>query len=641
MYSWIVRRVEAAGLVPRMSATEREALSAGTVFLEGGLFAGRPDFARLLREAWPQLTAEERAFLDGPVERVCGLVDEWTLHQTRELPEAVMDVLRAEGFFGLVIPKAHGGLGFSALAVSAVLGKLASRSPGLSTVVLIPNSVGPAELLHLYGTPEQKEHYLPRLARGEEIPCFALTEPEAGSDAAAMTSRGTVFRRDGRLMLRLDFEKRYITLAPIATLIGLAVKLEDPEELLGKGREVGITCVLVSADTPGVEIGRRHDPMGAPFPNGPLRGRDVVVPVEQIIGGPAYAGRGWAMLMEALASGRGISLPAQSTAGLKLMARAVGAYAAVRQQFGVPIGRIEGIEEPLARLAARAYLAEASRVFTCGAVDRGSKPAVVSAIMKLRQTELLRAAVADSMDVMGGAALCRGPRNLIAHAHMGAPIGITVEGANILTRTLIIYGQGLLRCHPYAQREMAALEKRDGRALVGAVLGHGLFFLGNVLRSVLLGDEPREAGRHSPARAARGPGPAAGLGLGQLRGLVGPRDDHARQPPQAAGQAHGPAGRLALGDVPRRLRAPPLRGRGPAGGGRAAGALRPRRVLRHHAASPRGRRRPPAGPRGWGGCCEGRRRCGPASTRSARARATRTAPPARGCSSRPPRSATA
>ena len=241
---------------------------------------------------------------------------------------------------------------------------------------------------------------------------------------------------------------------------------------------MGITCVLVSADTPGVEIGRRHDPMGAPFPNGPLGGRDVVVPIEQIIGGPAYAGRGWAMLMEALASGRGISLPAQSTAGLKLMARAVGAYAAVRQQFGVPIGRIEGIEEPLARLAARAYLTEASRVFTCGAVDRGSKPAVVSAIMKLRQTELLRAAVADSMDVMGGAALCRGPRNLIAHAHMGAPIGITVEGANILTRTLIIYGQGLLRCHPYAQREMAALEKRDGRALVRAVTGHGLFFAG-------------------------------------------------------------------------------------------------------------------------------------------------------------------
>ncbi len=504
MFSWVIRRTRAAGLVPRMSATEREALSAGTVFLEAGLFAGRPAFARLLREAWPQLTAEERAFLDGPVERVCGMVDEWTMHHTRELPETVLNVLRELGFFGLVIPKAHGGKGFSSLAVSAVFGKLASRSLGLSTVVLIPNSVGPAELLHLYGTPEQKDRYLPRLARGEEIPCFALTEPEAGSDAAALTSRGTVFRRDGRLMLRLDFEKRYITLAPIATLIGLAVKLDDPEELLGMGREVGITCVLVPADTPGVEIGRRHDPLGAAFPNGPLRGQGVVVPADQIIGGPAYAGRGWSMLMEALASGRGISLPAQSTAGLKLMARAVGAYAAVRQQFGVPIGRLEGIEEPLGRLAARAYLAEAARAFTCGAVDRGHKPAVVSAILKLQHTELLRAAVADSMDVMGGAALCRGPRNLIAHAHLAAPIGITVEGANILTRTLIIYGQGALRCHPYAQREMAALEKGDGRAFLGAVLGHGLFFLGNVVRSVLLGlSRGRLAG--TPV-----PGPLAG-----------------------------------------------------------------------------------------------------------------------------------
>ncbi|HEY6548106.1 MAG TPA: acyl-CoA dehydrogenase [Vicinamibacteria bacterium] len=488
MFSWIIRQVRAAGLVPRMSETEREALRAGTVWLEGGLFAGRPDFDRLMQEAWPKLTEEERAFLEGPVEEVCALVDEWSLAQARELPPQVMDALRAHGFFGLVIPKAHGGKGFSSLGVSAILGKLASRSLGLSTIVLLPNSVGPAELLHLYGTEEQKHHYLPRLARGEEIPCFALTEPEAGSDAAALTSRGTVFRRDdGRLMLRLDFEKRYITLAPIATLIGLAVRLEDPDQLLGRGRDVGITCVLVPATAPGVEIGRRHDPMGVAFPNGPIRGQAVVVPADQIIGGPAFAGRGWAMLMEALASGRGISLPAQSTAGIKLMARAVGAYAAVRQQFGVPLGRFEGIEEPLARLAARAYLAEASRAFTCGAVDRGSKPAVVSAVMKLQQTELLRKAVADGMDVLGGAALCRGPRNLIVHGHLGAPIGITVEGANILTRTLIIYGQGAIRCHPYAQREMEALEKGDGRAFVSALLGHAGFFASNVVRAAFLG----------------------------------------------------------------------------------------------------------------------------------------------------------
>jgi acyl-CoA dehydrogenase len=488
MFSWVVRRAVAAGLVPRMSDTEREALEAGSVFIEGDLFAGRPDFDRLLREAWPRLTDEEQAFLDGPVETVCAMVDDWTLQRTRRPPDEVMDFLKREGFFGLVIPKAFGGKQFSSLAVSAVLGKLASRSGGLNTLVLLPNSVGPAELLTLYGTERQKAHYLPRLARGEEMPCFALTEPEAGSDAAAMRSRGTVFQGDdGQPEIRLDFEKRYITLAPIATLIGLAVKLEDPENLLGRGPDVGITCVLVPANAPGVEIGRHHDPLGVPFPNGPIRGRGVVVSAQQIIGGPAFAGRGWAMLMEALSSGRGISLPGISAAGVKLVARAVGAYAAVRQQFGVPIGRFEGIEEPLARLAGWAYLTEAARVFTCGAVDRGHKPAVVSAILKLHATELLRRAVGDGMDVMGGAAICRGPRNLIAGGHAGAPINITVEGANILTRTLIVYGQGAIRCHPFAQAEIRALEAGDGRRLVGCLLGHGLFFLRNLLRATVLG----------------------------------------------------------------------------------------------------------------------------------------------------------
>jgi acyl-CoA dehydrogenase len=482
-WAWAIRAARAAGLVPQISATEEEALQAGTVWLEGDLFAGRPDFDRLLREAWPQLRDDESTFLEGPVSEVCGMVDEWSVHNARRLPEPVMHYLRENGFFGLVIPKEHGGLELSSLGVSAVLGKLASRSLGLSTLVLIPNSVGPAELLTLYGTPEQKSRYLPRLARGEELPCFALTEPEAGSDAASLRSRGVVFRgADGRPMLRLDFEKRYITIAPLATLIGLAVRLEDPEEILGKGKDVGITCVLVPATTPGVQIGRRHDPMGVAFPNGPIEGRSVVVAADQIIGGPSFAGRGWAMLMEALSSGRAISLPAQSTAGVKLVARVAGAYAAVRQQFGMPIGRFEGIEEPLARLAGWAYLTEASRVFTCGAIDRGHKPAVVSAIMKLQHTELLRRAVADGMDVMAGAGICRGPRNLIVQGHLGAPIGITVEGANILTRTLIVYGQGAIRCHPYAQREIRALQKGDGAAFVRALLAHGLFLAGNVVR---------------------------------------------------------------------------------------------------------------------------------------------------------------
>ncbi len=488
MFGWLAAVAKSRNLVPQMSATEREALEAGTVWLDGEFFSGRPDFARILREPYPQLTREEREFLDGPVEEACRLVNEWDLNRHREFPPEVLPFLRKHGFFGLVIPKEYGGREFSALGCSAVLGKLTSRSLALSSLVLIPNSVGPAELIAAYGTREQKDHYLSRLASGEEIPCFALTEPEAGSDAAAMRSRGVVFAgADGRLHLRLTFQKRYITLAPIATLIGLAVKVVDPENLLGKGEDVGITCVLVPAATRGVEIGRRHDPMGVFFPNGPIEGRDVVVPVDQIIGGPAWAGRGWQMLMEALSSGRGISLPAQSAAGVRMAARGVGAYAAVRQQFGMPIGRFEGIEEPLARIAGTSYLLDAARVFTCGAVDSGQKPAVISAVVKYQATEAMRRALTDGMDVMGGAGICVGPRNLIARGYTSAPIGITVEGANILTRTLIVYGQGAIRCHPYAQEEIRALAAGDGDAFVGAVLRHLLFLLRNLLRSAALG----------------------------------------------------------------------------------------------------------------------------------------------------------
>jgi acyl-CoA dehydrogenase len=475
-------------LLPRMSETEREALEAGTVWIEGDLFSGRPDFRRMLAEPYPELTERERAFLDGPVEEVCRMVDPWELSRRRELPAEVWDFLKRERFFGLTIPQEYGGHAFSALACSTIFGKLASRSLPLSAVVLIPNSVGPAELLLAYGTDEQRRHYLPRLARGEEIPCFALTEPEAGSDAASLTSEGVVFRgRDGRIYLRLNWRKRYITLAPVATLLGLAVRLRDPENLLGQGEDVGITCVLVPTSTPGVEIGRRHDPLGIPFPNGPTEGRDVVVPLDAIPGGAAGAGKGWRMLMEALSAGRSISLPAQSAGGAKLAARVVGAYAAVRRQFGKPIGRFEGIEEPLARIAGLTYLMEAARVYTCGAVDSGNRPSVVSAIVKLQETELLRRIVIDGMDVLGGAGLCRGPRNVLADGYTGAAIGITVEGANILTRTLILFGQGVIRCHPYAQKEIQALAGGDGKALRRALIGHGLFLAGNLIRSAALG----------------------------------------------------------------------------------------------------------------------------------------------------------
>jgi acyl-CoA dehydrogenase len=470
-----------------MSPTEAAALEAGSVWIEGEFFSGRPDFRRMLAEAYPRLTERERAFLDGPVVEACRLVDPWRVRRERKLPEEVWELLRRERFFGLLIPEEHGGHGFSNLCASAVFGKLTSRSMYLGTLVLIPNSVGPGELLLEYGTEEQQRHYLPRLACGEEIPCFALTEPEAGSDAVALSSRGEVFRGDdGELHLRLNWDKRYITLAPVATLVGLAFRLFDPEEFLGIGPEPGITCALVPADAKGVEIGDHHDPMALAFPNGPIRGRDVVVPLSAVIGGAEGAGKGWRMLMEALSGGRAISLPAQSTAGAKWTARVAGAYAAVRRQFGLSIGRFEGVQEPLARIAGHAYMMEAARVYTCGAVDSGQRPAVVSAVMKYNLTELGRRTVIDGMDVLAGAGICHGPHNLLADGYIASSIGITVEGANILTRTLITFGQGSLRCHPYLRREMEAVQRGDGGELAKALAGHGLFFLRNLLRTGVL-----------------------------------------------------------------------------------------------------------------------------------------------------------
>jgi len=479
--------LDRAGLLPKISATEREALEAGTVWYEGELFSGNPDFERLFEERIPALTDEEERFLAGPVEEVCAMCDDWQVHQRRDLSPAVWEALRSKGFFGLIVPKEYGGRQFSAAAVSEVIGKLSTRSIPLGITVMVPNSLGPAELLAHYGTEAQKRDLLPRLARGELLPCFALTEPHAGSDAGSIRASGVVFRdADGELKLRLDWEKRYITLASRANLIGLAFKLHDPENLLGHGTDPGITCALIPEDASGITRGKRHDPLGVPFINCPFEGKDVVVSVDAIIGGPERVGQGWRMLMEQLAAGRGIMLPAQAAFGTKAFARVAGAYSAVRKQFGVPIGRFEGVHEPLARLGGNAYLLEGARRFTCGALDGGAKPAVVSAIAKYHFTEIMRSSVADAMDILGGAAISRGPRNPLAHAWWSAPISITVEGANILTRTLMIFGQGAIRCHPWAQKEIMALEAKDVKAFDHAFWSHVGHVVSNLCRAKVL-----------------------------------------------------------------------------------------------------------------------------------------------------------
>jgi len=485
----ILHVLRSSGFMPAISDTERAAIAAGTVWLDGELFSGKPALRALVTANYPELTEAERQFLDGPVAKVCAMTDDWKVHQDQDLPPEVWDFLKRERFFGLIIDKEYGGLGMSAAANSAVVTKLTSRSLPLAITVMVPNSLGPAELLTHYGTEAQKKRWLPPLAVGTEIPCFALTEPGAGSDAGAINSTGVVFRgEDGRLWLRLSWNKRYITLAAVATVLGLAFQLHDPENLLGKGPNVGITCALVPTNTPGVVLGRRHDPMGVPFYNCPTSGRDVLVPLEDaIIGGAAGAGRGWQMLMECLAAGRGISLPATATGGAQLTARAVGAYAAVRQQFGLPIGKFEGIEEPLARIAGFTYLMEACRRYVVGALDDGQKPAVVTAIAKYQTTELWRNVINDGMDVLGGAAISRGPRNLLAHGYIGTPICITVEGANILTRTLMIFGQGAIRCHPYAYREIDAITRNDAAAFDRHFWPHLGHVVRNTVRALLLG----------------------------------------------------------------------------------------------------------------------------------------------------------
>lgn len=486
LVSGIVMKV-LSGIMPSISETEKVALEAGSVGAEGELFSGRPNFKKLMEEPYPNLTPEEKAFIDGPVERLCEVIDDWEVWEKRDIPQAAWDIIKKEKFLGMIIPKKYGGLEFSALAHSEVIKKLSTRSVPACISVMVPNSLGPAELLNHYGTEEQKQKLLPRLATGEEIPCFALTEPGAGSDAGSITSEGVLFKgTDGKLYVRLNWNKRWITLAAISTILGLAFRLRDPENLLGKGEDVGITCALIPSKTPGVVLGERHDPLGTPFYNCPTQGKDVVVSVDAIVGGPEGAGKGWRMLMECLAAGRGISLPAQSTGGTALITRVVSAHASIRKQFGLPIGIMEGIEEPLARIGGFNYTLEAMRKYTVGALDKGIKPAVTTAMAKYNATEIGRKAINDGMDIMGGAGISLGPKNTLGHLYIATPIGITVEGANIMTRTLIIFGQGAMRAHPFAYKEVDAIARKDVKAFDEAFWGHVGHVVRNLTRAVVL-----------------------------------------------------------------------------------------------------------------------------------------------------------
>ena len=487
----IYRRV-----LPPMSQTEQEAIDAGTVWWDGELFSGKPDWSKLIAFPQPKLTAEELAFLDNETEQLCAMASDWeSSHIHYDLPPKVWQFVKDKGFLGMIIPKKYGGKEFSAYAHSQVVTKLASRCSVAAVHVMVPNSLGPAELLLHYGTDEQKNHYLPRLAKGIEIPAFALTNPHAGSDAASIPDLGIVCKGlwEGRetIGMRVTWDKRYITLGPICTVLGLAFRLHDPEHLLGGKEDLGITCALVPAHMPGVDIGRRHLPLDATFQNGPTSGREVFMPIDWIIGGPKMAGHGWRMLMESLAAGRSISLPSTSCGYAKLAVRATGAYARVRQQFKTSIGKFEGVEEALARMGGNLYMMEATRILTASAVDMGEKPSVISAIAKYHLTERGRSVVNDAMDILGGKGICLGPSNFMGRAYQQLPVAITVEGANILTRSLIIFGQGAIRCHPYVLAEINATREPDrakaSRDFDAALFGHMRFAIANGIRAFLLG----------------------------------------------------------------------------------------------------------------------------------------------------------
>ncbi|MEW7313739.1 acyl-CoA dehydrogenase FadE [Buttiauxella gaviniae] len=479
-------------VMPPMSRTEKEAIDAGTTWWEGDLFRGKPDWEKLHNYPQPKLTEEEQAFIDGPVEEACRLANDFQItHEMADLPPELWAYLKEHRFFAMIIKKEYGGLEFSAYAQSRVLQKLSGVSGILAITVGVPNSLGPGELLQHYGTTEQKDHYLPRLARGQEIPCFALTSPEAGSDAGAIPDTGVVCMGEWQgqqvLGMRLTWNKRYITLAPIATVLGLAFKLSDPDRLLGNEEDLGITCALIPTHTPGVEIGKRHFPLNVPFQNGPTRGKDIFVPIDYIIGGPKMAGQGWRMLVECLSVGRGITLPSNSTGGLKSVAMATGAYAHIRRQFRISIGKMEGIEEPLARIAGNAYVMDAAASLVTYGIMLGEKPAVLSAIVKYHCTHRGQRAILDAMDIVGGKGIMLGNSNFVARAYQGAPIAITVEGANILTRSMIIFGQGAIRCHPYVLEEMTAAQNNDVNAFDKLLFKHIGHVGSNKMRSLWLG----------------------------------------------------------------------------------------------------------------------------------------------------------
>jgi acyl-CoA dehydrogenase len=486
-------------ITPAMSQTEQEAINAGTVWWDRDLFSGKPDWNRLLSFPDPKLTAEEQAFIDGPTEALCKMIDDWKItHELKDLPPEVWQFIKDQGFLGMIVKKKYGGLEFSNYAHAKVVTKIATRGGTAAVSVMVPNSLGPGELLQHYGTEAQKDYYLPRLAKGVDVPCFALTSPYAGSDAGAIPDFGVVCRgsytdpRSGQhhenvLGIRVSWEKRWITLAPVATVLGLAFKMYDPDHLLGDKEDIGITCALVPTEHEGVCIGRRHFPGGAAFMNGPTWGKDVFIPLEWIIGGRDFAGQGWRMLVECLSVGRCISLPAMSVASGKVASYTTGAYARIRDQFGLSIGKFEGVDEAMARIGGFTYQMEASQDLALTGLDIGEKPSVLSAVLKYHNTERMRKTLNDAMDVHGGKAVVLGPRNYLARAYQAIPIAITVEGANILTRSMIIYGQGAIRCHPFVLREMKAAMANDGAEFDKAITGHINFVISNVFRSLWMG----------------------------------------------------------------------------------------------------------------------------------------------------------
>lgn len=483
-------------VMPPISETERAAIEAGTVWWEADLFKGNPDFNKLLNYKKPTLTKEEQDFIDGPVNELCEMIDDWQItHELQDLPDHVWHFLKKNNFFGMIIPKAYGGLEFSAHAHSNVVMKISARSLSTAVTVMVPNSLGPAELLLHYGTEQQKDHYLPRLADGRDIPCFALTGPSAGSDAGSIPDRGIVCYRkyNGKKTLGflINWEKRYITLGPVATVLGLAFKAFDPDGLLGKKEELGITCALIPTKTKGITIGNRHMPLNAAFQNGPNQGKDVFVPMDWLIGGENKIGQGWRMLVESLSVGRGISLPALSAGAGKHVLRTTGAYARIRKQFKTSIGKFEGVEEVIANLAGKTYLMNSGRLLTLSALDNHEKPSVITAILKYHNTEMMRDVINNAMDIHGGRGICMGPSNYLARAYQTVPVGITVEGANILTRSMIIFGQGAMRCHPWLIKEIEAVnnpsEKSSKKLFDVALLGHIAYLFKNISRAFIYG----------------------------------------------------------------------------------------------------------------------------------------------------------